>query len=254
MPVSLKDRVYTHVRSRIVHGKLVPGDRLSHRALAKEIGVSYTPVREALSQLANEGLVECHPRRGTFVSILGREDLAHMYDLRAAIEMHAMEKLAGRISDEALREVRGLNGQLRAIIEEVRQTDGQLWVAKEGRVWLRCDKAIHLTFLCEAGNPRAVKTIQDTHLPHVTGQLDQMPSIEGLEYAADSHDAICDALERGEAQSARRLMDQHIQHGYLNLMKALEDGHWGKIKDWGNDDKELPEALSRRIRMLEMGF
>ena len=254
MNVSLKDRVYEHVRSKIVHGKLAPGERLSHRALAKEIGVSYTPVREAINQLANEGLVECHPRRGTFVAVLGQDDLAHMYDLRTALETHAVEKLSGKISPEALREVRELNAQLRTIVEEVRQTEGKLWASKEARVWLRCDKAIHLTLLCEAGNPRAVKTLQNMHLPHVTGQLDQMPPLEGLEFAVDSHDAIFDSLEQGQAESARRLMAQHIQHAYLSVVRALEDGHWGKVKDWEGDERELPESLARRIKMLEMGF
>jgi len=254
MTVSLKDRVYAHVRSRIVHGTLVPGDRLSHRALAKEVGVSYTPVREAISQLVNEGLVECHPRRGTFVSVLGREELAHMYDLRTAIETYAMEKLAGKIGKEALHEVRAINRQLQEIVEEVKRTDGRLWVSQEARVWMRCDRAIHLTLLCEAGNPRAVKTIQDMHLPHVTGQSDQMPPLEGLEFAVRSHEALFTALEQGKAEEARKLVARHIEHGYQSTIKALEDGHFGKIKDWEGAEKELPAETARRIRMLEMGF
>ncbi|MBN1912222.1 MAG: GntR family transcriptional regulator [Pirellulales bacterium] len=254
MHVSLKDRVYDHIRGRIVHGSLVPGERLSHRDLAKEIGVSYTPVREAIGQLVSEGLVECHPRRGTFVALLGREELAHMYDLRAAIETHAMEKLAGRISEEALREVRAINQQLKGILEEVGKTDGRLWVLQEARVWMRCDRAIHLTLLCEAGNPRAVKTIQTMHLPHVTGQSDQMPPLEGLNFAVTSHEALFVALEQGKADEARSLMAQHIQHGYESTIKALEDGHFGKIKDWEGAEKELPAETARRIRMLEMGF
>ncbi|MBN1589054.1 MAG: GntR family transcriptional regulator [Pirellulales bacterium] len=254
MNISLKDRVYRHVRSKIVHGTLAPGDRLSHRALAKEVGVSYTPVREAISLLASEGLVECHARRGTFVSVLGRKDIADMFDLRAAIETYAMEKLAGNISAEALGEVRAINQQLRDIFEEVKQTDGSLWVSQEARIWMRSDLAIHLTLLCAAGNPRPVKTIQDMHLPHVAGQSDQAPSLEGLEFAITSHEALFQALEQGEGERARKLVARHIEHGYTSTIKALEAGHFGKIKDWEGPERELPATLARRIRMLEMGF
>ena len=58
----------------------------------------------------------------------------------------------------------------------------------------------------------------------------------------------------GEGEQARRLMAQHIEHGYLSVVRALEDGHWGKVKNWEGDERELPDSLYRRIRMLEMGF
>lgn len=254
MTVSLKHRVYAHIRSKIVRGTLSPGDRLSHRQLAKEVGVSYTPVREAIGQLVSEGLVECHPRRGTFVSLPSRDDLGHMFDLRAAIETHAVGKLAGRISQEAVREVRAINQQLRDIVEEVKRIGGKLWVSQQARVWMRCDLAIHLTLLCEAGNPRMVKTIRDMHLPNVVGQSDQMPPLDGLEFAVNSHEAIFSALEQGKAEEAGRLIAEHIEHGHQSTIRALEHNHFGRIKDWEGPEKELPSQTARRVRMIEMGF
>jgi len=247
MSVSLKDRVYRHVRSRIVEGILPAGSSISYRKLAKEVGVSCMPVREAIRELVAEGLVESHSRRGTFVSTPSHKDLAEAYDLRVAIEKHAAAKLAGRMSPVDLREVRKQNERLREIVEEVRATKGLLWVSKEARTWLKCDKAIHLTLLCAAGNERALRTVQNMHLPHVTGQLDLMPTIEGLEYAVDSHEKLFKAIEEGDGQQASEIVAQHIQHAYEHTMKALAEGHWGEIKGWDDHENKLPESVAKRI-------
>ena len=75
MTATLKQRAYNHIRRQVMTGRLSPGARLCNRGLAKEIGVSLIPVREAISQLVSEGLAEHRPRLGAFVVRVGREEL-----------------------------------------------------------------------------------------------------------------------------------------------------------------------------------
>ncbi|MEZ6017177.1 MAG: GntR family transcriptional regulator [Planctomycetota bacterium] len=89
MSDSLADQAYGHIRGRLTRGAWAPGTRLANRALADEIGVSFTPVREALQRLASEGLVDYHPGAGAFVRAPDRRELAELYELRLVVEPYA---------------------------------------------------------------------------------------------------------------------------------------------------------------------
>ncbi|NLE39075.1 MAG: GntR family transcriptional regulator [Pirellulaceae bacterium] len=253
MKISLKKQAYSHIRSRIIHGSLVPGDRISHRDLAKDIGVSYTPIREAINQLVEEGLVECHARRGTFISSPRPEDVLEIADIRAGIERQLMEKLAGHVSSGALAEVRELNAQLRRIIADFEQTGGRLWVVEQARQWLFTNMGIHLTLLSEAGNRRAIKTIIELQLVTCgSGYLDQAPTLEGLLFAVDTHEKLFDALERGDAVAAGTVIKEHVEHDLLDAAKAARNGHFGKVRGWQSPKEGLAPSVIRRMKELEV--
>ena len=88
MQATLCEKAYQHVRVLLTRGELPPGQKLVTRNLANDIGVSLAPVREALSRLATEGLVEHVPGAGVFVRKLDRQDLEELYILRDAIESY----------------------------------------------------------------------------------------------------------------------------------------------------------------------
>ena len=99
----------------LTRGDLAPGTRLVNRSLAKELGISFTPLREAINQLASEGLVEYVPGGGAFVRRLDRHQLAQLYDLREALEPFAAAEAAKHITEHELEELRGdLRGLARA--------------------------------------------------------------------------------------------------------------------------------------------
>src|SRR5438093_10646173 len=84
------------IRRAIVAGRLAPGERLREVALAKQLGISATPVREALARLQQEGLVQVEPRRGAVVPRLGTHDIMEVYELRELLEANAARRAAER--------------------------------------------------------------------------------------------------------------------------------------------------------------
>src|SRR6187402_1795812 len=105
-------RSYDQIRTRLLAGEFTPGTRLDFQQLAKEIGVSTTPVREAISQLASEGLVRLVPRLGAVVPQLDREETQELYGVREAMETHAASKCATVMSSAHLAELRGFTEKM----------------------------------------------------------------------------------------------------------------------------------------------
>ena len=95
----LRERVRDLIRDRIVRGEFAPGDRLVERVLAEELGVSRVPVREALNLLKGEGLVQDVPRRGVIVTMLSREDLDDLFEVREALEVQSARLACLRATD-----------------------------------------------------------------------------------------------------------------------------------------------------------
>ncbi|MCG8586726.1 MAG: GntR family transcriptional regulator, partial [Pirellulales bacterium] len=121
MHTTFKQRAYEHIRQGMLTGRLLPGARLSNRALANEIGASLIPVREAISQLVSEGLAEHRPRMGAFVMQVDREELAELYDLREALECHAIRRAVADLTDVDLEEMQRSNDQLSELMAVVAQ-------------------------------------------------------------------------------------------------------------------------------------
>ena len=156
---SLRDRAYRHLREKMLAGELAPGMRVSEEALAEEIGISRTPMREAFKQLASEGALEAVPRVGTIVRTPGRREVEELYELREALEGYAVERAAERISP------RGIEGLTR-LLDEIGAVGGELKSggkrALEGallRRFLAADMGFHLRLIEAAGNRRISKSV-----------------------------------------------------------------------------------------------
>jgi DNA-binding GntR family transcriptional regulator len=115
MSSNAAERAYQTIRARIMDGSVPPGAALREEALAAEIGVSRTPVRDALRRLLADGLVESARNRGTFVAEITTDDLLEVYQLRAMLEGFAARRAASRITPGELAALRGLADQMEAI-------------------------------------------------------------------------------------------------------------------------------------------
>ena len=115
MSSNAAERAYQTIRARIMDGSVPPGAALREEALAAEIGVSRTPVRDALRRLLADGLVESERNRGTFVAEITTDDLLEVYQLRAMLEGFAARRAASRITPGELAALRGLADQMEAI-------------------------------------------------------------------------------------------------------------------------------------------
>ena len=114
----LRELVCEHIRDAIINGVFAPGERLMEIQMADEMGVSRTPVREAIRKLEMEGFVVMIPRRGTYVSNMSIRDINDVYEIRISLDTLAAGLAAERISDEELEELQRLLVKVGNAIEE----------------------------------------------------------------------------------------------------------------------------------------
>lgn len=120
---SLTQTVYRHLQDQLISGNLLTGSLVSEKKLAAELGVSRTPVGNAIKRLVAEGLMEQVPRYGTIVKAATRRDIEENYELREAIEPYAVRKAAGRITKPQLEQLSVLCRAIQELVEELDSTD-----------------------------------------------------------------------------------------------------------------------------------
>jgi DNA-binding GntR family transcriptional regulator len=140
-PKSLAESALVHLRALIVHGDLALGQPLSERQLADDLGISKTPVREALAQLRNEGLVNIYPQRGAFVFTLSAREVHEICEFRSAVETAALELAISRNPD-------GFADALEEIVAEMAAARRR----GDQRAYLALDTRFHAAFFEFCGN------------------------------------------------------------------------------------------------------
>ena len=251
MSVSLKDQVYSHLRTKMLSGELGPGSQLSHRAIAKEIGVSFTPVREAINRLATEGLVESKPRMGTFVATCTREELAELYDLREAIEGHAAEKAALAISDADIEAMERCIQAQEAVLERVQARREDVASLQESGVFIRADAEYHLLLLTAAGNKRMLRLISELHvLTHGFTSRCGAVSEQLIRKVVAEHREIVRCLRENKAEGARKALVEHIRNGCWHSLQAYDRARIEEAAGKAAKDR-FPEGLYEELTILE---
>lgn len=199
--VRLRDQAIEVLRARIATGGFRPGRLYGIGQVAEELGVSATPIREALVNLAKEDLVELVRNRGFRIRELSEEELDEIVDLRRMLEVPAMRKIADghMVSDFAAARA------LSQAIEECTKVGD--WTG-----FLSQDRALHLLLLSHLGNRRLVT---------VVAALRDLTRLYGISHAVESagfaestheHDRLLDAIEAGKGDLAAHIMENHLRH------------------------------------------
>ncbi|MFD5375768.1 GntR family transcriptional regulator [Streptomyces griseoincarnatus] len=200
---SVRGQILAALRSALVTGDLRPGEVYSAPVLAERFGVSATPVREAMQQLAQEGAVEVVPNRGFRVVERGPRELAELAEVRALIEVPVMLRLARTVPAERWAGLRPLaEATVRAASSGCRAT------------YAEADRAFHSAVLALAGNQQLVGVAEELH------RRAQWPLVGGgapgggtrAELIADAHEhtALLDALIAGDLDVVRALVGEHF--------------------------------------------
>lgn len=224
MATTLKQRAYEHIRRKLILGELHPGDRLSNRALAREIGASIIPVREAISQLASEGLAIHKPGLGSFVPGTTREELREVYDVREALECHAIDKVVGAIASDDSGKMQAHIDALAAVVDETANARDADWNTDQVERWLEAESAFHLALLRAAGNLRAIEVVTTlrlfTHLFFAHHNLTHVR--RDSRRVCTEHQRILDAILEDDAAAARACMAAHLRRGCCDAIDAYE--------------------------------
>ena len=198
---SLRERVAESLRAALVSGRMVPGTTYSIPALADQFGVSATPVREAMLDLVNEGIMSAVPNKGFRVVELSDAELDQITELRRLLEVPTVGDLAGAIDRAAVRRLRSLAD---AVSDAARRGDVVAYV--------EADRELHLALLAEAGNPRLVEMVGRLRDQSRLYGLEQFAAEGVLVDSAAEHMRLIDALESGDRRAAERVMAHHLDH------------------------------------------
>jgi DNA-binding GntR family transcriptional regulator len=210
---SLEVEVHRRLRDLIVAGELVSGALYSMNELAAQLGVSRTPVAQAVARLVDEGMVRVEHRRGLRVLETSSHDLVEIYQIRLLLEPPATNRATGLMR-------RGDHQQLERALRALREVaDGPA----EVREYLRRDAAFHHVILHAAGNRRLteyVATLRDLQMMRDLSTVDRTRPVG--EVVAD-HERIFERIRSGDAEGAEREMHDHLAITYQTLV-AQETG------------------------------
>jgi DNA-binding GntR family transcriptional regulator len=213
---ALVDKLAAQLQARVLSGELPSGARLRQEALAEEFGVSRTPVREALRKLQASGLVELRPHRGALVRGLSPREIRDAYEVRAELEALAAEVAAVRIRQEQLDRLHRAQGQFRDALRRVaarRSHNGRRRLSAEDiSAWGRANDEFHQVIQEAAGNQVLVSTLVHLHrsFPRDLSRTVLSENTNLLAENVAEHEAVLEAIERGDSDAARSLMHQHV--------------------------------------------
>lgn len=198
---SIRDTVTSALRSAIVAGEMVPGEVYSAPALASTFGVSATPIRESMLDLAKEGLVESVRNKGFRVTKLTAQDLDEIAHVRLLLEPPSVREVTPKIPESVFPELREYAEQ--SVIS-----------AKEGNLvtYLDADRSLHLKLISFTGNTRLQDLISDLRNHTRLFGLKELADAGVLEHSAQEHHTLLDAIEGRNPALAEEVMREHITH------------------------------------------
>jgi DNA-binding GntR family transcriptional regulator len=241
MATLLPEKIYQHLRRKLLAGEIHAGSRLDYKKISTEMGVSTTPVREAMGKLASEGLVELVPRAGAIVRKLGEEEAVQLYGVREAIETYAASRAAEKISSARLGQLEALLNKMAHLIQRAFAGDEQLMTGESLAEFLESDLTFHMTIIEAAGNPRLTKLAGDSHThARIFGMERFGHKKDLLEEADRTHRAIYQALAERDGSKASKLVSQHISRSLELTLEHMHRNTW-----WRNDG--APQAVAHSI-------
>ncbi|RAK50798.1 GntR family transcriptional regulator [Phenylobacterium deserti] len=212
-PVSLGDEVYNALFARLMSLQIPPDSRIKIDVLARELGVSQTPIREALARLENEGLVvKTHLIGYRAASQLSAKQFEDLYDLRLLLEPYAAEKAAENMTPEVLDVLRGLEREMSA---------GEGDELAYGR-FAQLDKRFHDVIARTAGNTLVEEALARLHTHVHLFRLMYHARVTGE--AIKEHAALLAAFESRDGVEAARLMRTHIKKARARFAARLRQG------------------------------
>ncbi|UUO04347.1 GntR family transcriptional regulator [Blastopirellula sp. J2-11] len=210
---SLTESVYETLLNAIISGNLPSGSVLTTVTLSTQLGVSRTPIQEALNRLAADGLVECETGRRAKVAQFNRDDVIEIYRLRQLLEGEASARAAIRIDAVEAAELRRRLVDLHGVSEE---EDRDAWCAQA----LECDLWFHRRLAELAGSQRLASDIQRYRLL-IRSFCRLVGSVDNLQQAIREHLVVVDALETNSPEAARAAMAEHIATRLVAVLSEL---------------------------------
>lgn len=217
---SLQHQIHDRLLGRILRGELEPGERISPPEIASALGVSITPVRDAVNQMAAEGLVTVTPRRGTIVSPISVRDIEELYEIRLMLEPQAAEAAASRATPGEIAHMQELAEQLESVPPSGagRVDDLETYLRE-----IETDAELHAAVVRSARNMR-LNALYDGLRTHVVIARAVFPRLYRAQpHRRGEHQRIVDAIAAHDGGVARDAMAAHLRQALADTLRHVEE-------------------------------
>lgn len=207
----LRDVVFNTLRQGILKGELKPGERLMEIHLANRLGVSRTPIREAIRMLELEGLVTMVPRKGAEVARISKQDLRDVLEVRRSLDSLAVSLACDRITDE----------EKQALLKAENEFEKAI-TTKDATTIAEADVKFHDVILKASKNGRLVQMVNNLAERVYRYRLEYIKDSRNHERLIEEHRRIMEFVEAGDAKNARNAIETHIDNQEKNIISQLE--------------------------------
>jgi len=208
---TLNEKAYKRLKQAIIQNEIQPGSRIFESHLATMFGISRTPVREAINQLINEGLIVCKSKGVNVVLDVSAKDVNELYDLRLVLEKHTIDYIANHFSRI---NVEPLESILNELDENMPDYVNQ---------FMRIDEAFHEMLVGMVGNDRLLKIYKDLIDQSKVFRKVQAYRRDKVRNAMDVHRRLLSAIKDGAYDKVFALITQHIELGRMEALQFYKE-------------------------------
>jgi len=208
----LRDVVFNTLRQAILKGELEPGERLMEIQLAERLGVSRTPVREAIRKLELEGLVNMVPRKGAEVASISEKNLRDVLEVRRALEELAVDLACTRLTGEDIKSLKEINKKFQTVMN-----------SKDATIIAETDEAFHDIIYIGTGNDRLIQMLSNLREQMYRYRLGYVKDKSTRSNLVQEHDVIIQALEERNVEDAKAVIRRHIDNQAVTVSKKIKE-------------------------------
>ena len=208
----LRDVVFNTLRQAIITGEFAPGERLMEIALANRLGVSRTPVREAIRKLELEGLVVMIPRKGAEVAKITEKDLRDLLEVRSSLEELAAELATERMNEE-------IKEKLEKALDDFKKAID----SEDNAAIADSDVEFHDIIFEATGNARLIQIISNLREQMYRYRLEYVKDTEYHTVLLNEHRELVKAMLEGKKDEARKIMKKHIDNQEMTVIRNIKE-------------------------------
>lgn len=214
--LDLTEQTYQVLRDQILKRQTRPGEKLSVEDIASALGVSRTPVVNALKLLEADGLVEILPRRGTFVTKITARDVAELFDVRLMIELYAADQVfrQGKV-EQLLADIHEPLIHMQGAISEENYVDYDTYITS--------DRDLHALLVKKVGNQRLTNIYAGLNIHMQVARAHYLDTVEKAQQAQVEHEAMVTALKNKDVDGFKKALSSHITHVKERMLALLEE-------------------------------
>ena len=203
------------LKEKILSKELAPGQRLNLDEIEVQLGISRTPLKEAMVLLEMEGLVKIYPRSGTFITNPSEEEILSSFEVRRILEIHAIELATQRARAEDI-------DNLISVVEELKKLAASPNIDAIYSEYVALDHQLHQQIALLAGNKRLSQAIERENTHVHMARVRYLRAETELPLAQNEHECIVAAMAARDVELAKKHMDDHLQRASLSLLRDMK--------------------------------